>query len=153
MRTNDIEELIRLVEKSEISELELCEGRRRIRISKNGHSAAAGPPVGSPVRVPANPPAVAAETGPDAEAEALALNLKEITSPMVGTFYRAPAPGADTFVEVGQGVSVGQTVCIVEAMKLMNEISSDFSGVVRDIFVENGQPVEFGQPLFSVEIK
>ncbi len=157
MRTSDIEELIRLVEKSDISELELCEGRRRIRISKNGtgagivsHLPAAPPPPPPPAAGPA-PEAPGAADG--APAPALASNLKEITSPMVGTFYRAPAPGADSFVEVGQSVSAGQTVCIVEAMKLMNEIGSDYSGVVREILVENAQPVEFGQPLFLIEIK
>ncbi len=86
-----------------------------------------------------------------AESPKLASNLKQITSPMVGTFYRAPAPDADPFIDVGQKVAVGQTVCIVEAMKLMNEIGSDFSGTVREVLVENGQPVEFGQPLFLLE--
>jgi acetyl-CoA carboxylase biotin carboxyl carrier protein len=89
----------------------------------------------------------------DAAGEKLASNLKQIKSPMVGTFYRAPAPGSEAFVEIGQPVAVGQTVCIVEAMKLMNEIGSDFSGVIRRVLLENGQPVEYGQPLFLIEVK
>jgi acetyl-CoA carboxylase biotin carboxyl carrier protein len=83
----------------------------------------------------------------------LASNLKQIKSPMVGTVYRAPAPGSEPFIDIGQPVAVGQTVCIVEAMKLMNEIGSDFSGVIRRVLVENGQPVEYGQPLFLIETK
>ncbi len=165
MRTSDIEALIRLVETSDIAELEVSEGRRRVRIAKyppsggNGAAPGAALPAGAaPAAVPAPPPASEAPASPAPEAPsgagtgpALAPNLKEITSPMVGTFYRAPAPGADPFVEVGQRVSAGQTVCIVEAMKLMNEIASDYDGVVREILVENGQPVEFGQPLFLIE--
>ncbi len=165
MRTSDIEALIRLVETSDIAELEVSEGRRRVRIAKyppGGNGAAppagAGPATPAPGAVPAAspppPPAAPEAATPPRAASgdaALAPNLKQITSPMVGTFYRAPAPGADPFVEVGQRVSVGQTVCIVEAMKLMNEIASDFDGVVREVLVENGQPVEFGQPLFLVE--
>src|SRR5262249_21387363 len=94
------------------------------------------------------------EDNEDAPAEGkLASNLKQIKSPMVGTVYRAPAPGSEPFIDIGQPVAVGQTVCIVEAMKLMNEIGSDFSGVVRRVLVENGQPVEYGQPLFLIETK
>ena len=83
----------------------------------------------------------------------LASNLKQIKSPMVGTVYRAPAPGSEPFTDIGQPVAVGQTVCIVEAMKLMTEIGSDFSGVIRRVLVENGQPVDYGQPLFLIETK
>lgn len=147
MRKEQIVELIRLVEESKINELEICEGRRKIRISK-GHTNSAGPAqVFHPV---AEPIAAAPVEAPSAPPE-LAPNLKEITSPMVGTFYRAPAPDADPFVDIGHSVEVGQTVCIVEAMKLMNEIGSDIRGTVRRVLVENGQPVEFGQPLFLVE--
>jgi acetyl-CoA carboxylase biotin carboxyl carrier protein len=157
MRKEEIEELIRLVEESRINELEITEGRNKIRISKGGivQPAAviqAGQP--APQTVPAPPPA-AAESVPEeqAEEEGLASNLKQIVSPMVGTFYRAPAPGAEPFVELGHAVAVGQTVCIVEAMKLMNEINSDYNGVVKKILIENAQPVEFGQPLFLIETK
>jgi acetyl-CoA carboxylase biotin carboxyl carrier protein len=148
VRREEIEELIRIVEESQISELEICEGKRKIRIAKGGTgSASASAP---PIPQAASPiPAAAPEEAPDTSK--LASNLKQITSPMVGTFYRSPAPDADPFVDVGQKVAVGQTVCIVEAMKLMNEIGAEFSGTIRDVLVENGHPVEFGQPLFLVE--
>jgi acetyl-CoA carboxylase biotin carboxyl carrier protein len=93
------------------------------------------------------------DAGQEQGEEKLASNLKQIKSPMVGTFYRAPAPGSEPFAEIGQTVAVGQTVCIVEAMKLMNEIGSDFNGVIRRVLTENGQPVEYGQPLFLIETK
>jgi acetyl-CoA carboxylase biotin carboxyl carrier protein len=154
MRKQEIEELIRLVEDSGINELEVSHGRSRIRISKGASSApqivAAAPvPAAAPVREPAGDDAAGESSGE----EKLASNLKQIKSPMVGTFYRAPAPGSEPFAEVGQTVTVGQTVCIVEAMKLMNEIGSDFNGVIRRVLTENGQPVEYGQPLFLVETK
>ena len=157
MRKQEIEELIRLVEESKITELEVTQGRTRIRISKGGTMP---PMIGTtPVSAPAPVPAAAAPRGEVEETEEssandkLASNLKQIKSPMVGTVYRAPAPGSEPFIDVGQPVAVGQTVCIVEAMKLMNEIGSDFSGVIRRVLVENGQPVEYGQPLFLVETK
>ena len=153
MRKEEIQELIRIVEESGIAELEVTEGRRSIRISKNTTAAASVAPHPAAIIPPiaSAPDAEAADAG-TAE-ENLASNLKQITSPMVGTFYRAPAPGSDAFTEIGQSVAAGQTVCIVEAMKLMNEIGSDYNGVVRKILVENAQPVEYGQPLFLVETK
>jgi acetyl-CoA carboxylase biotin carboxyl carrier protein len=153
MRRKEIEELIRLVEESRIAELEVSRGRTRIRISKG--SGGAGPANALPGAFAASSPAPAqnAAGGAAEGSEELASNLKQIKSPMVGTFYRAPAPGSEPFVDVGQAVAVGQTVCIVEAMKLMNEIGSDFSGVIRRVPIENGQPVEYGQPLFLVEVK
>ena len=148
MRREELKGLIKLVEESDISELEICEGKRKIRIAKSR-------PGSDPGAAPAGQSAPAAEPAqpvvPSTEAEKLASNLKEITSPMVGTFYRAPAPEAGPFTDVGQRVTVGQTVCIVEAMKLMNEIGAEFSGIVREVLVENGQPIEFGQALFLVE--
>lgn len=156
MNKQEIEELIRLVEESKITELEVSQGRTRIRISKNGvgvpitHVAAA--PASLPLHAAASREVEDNEEASPADAK-LASNLKQIKSPMVGTVYRAPAPGSEPFIDLGQPVAVGQTVCIVEAMKLMNEISSDFSGVVRRVLVENGQPVEYGQPLFLVETK
>ncbi len=151
MRREEIEELIRLVESSQINELEVCEGRKKIRISKGGPASSsfvAAPPA------PAIQNDEAEETTerPRGE-EKLASNLKQIKSPMVGTFYRSPAPGSEPFTEIGQPVAVGQTVCIVEAMKLMNEIGSDYNGVIRRVLTENGQPVEYGQPLFLIETK
>jgi acetyl-CoA carboxylase biotin carboxyl carrier protein len=157
MRKQEIEELIRLVEESKITELEVSQGRTRIRISKNGVAVpmthvTAVPAAAAPL--PAGSAHGEVEESEEAPAEGkLASNLKQIKSPMVGTVYRAPAPGSEPFIDIGQPVAVGQTVCIVEAMKLMNEIGSDFSGVVRRVLVENGQPVEYGQPLFLIETK
>ncbi len=154
MRKQEIEELIRLVEESQISELEVSHGRTRIRIARGGVVSphAAFIPSALPAHAAASAPAQPAPAAGPAGGEQLAPNLKEIKSPMVGTFYRSPAPGSDAFVEVGQPVAVGQTVCIVEAMKLMNEIASDFGGIIRRVLIENGQPVEYGQPLFLVEV-
>jgi len=155
MNKQEIEELIRLVEASQIAELEVAEGRKRIRISKTGSAAPMLQAMPAAHTAPA--PARASEAADDSDAaaaeEKLASNLKQIKSPMVGTFYRSPAPGSEPFIEIGQPVAAGQTVCIVEAMKLMNEIGSDFSGVIRRVLLENGQPVEYGQPLFLVETK
>jgi acetyl-CoA carboxylase biotin carboxyl carrier protein len=154
MREGRIEYLIHLVEKSDIAELEIWEGLgRRIRITKHGapvpsgqvvqHTAAAPSPAAVPV--PAAPaPATAA---PAAEDD----HLEKVVSPMVGTFYRAPSPEAPPFVEVGSHVLPGQTLCIIEAMKLMNEITAETSGSVRKILVDNARPVEFGQVLFLIE--
>ena len=148
MRREELEGLIKLVEESNISELEICEGKKKVRITKNQLASGSGvASVAQPAAAAATP---SAEAGADS-GERLASNLKEITSPMVGTFYRAPAPDADPFIDVGQHVAVGQTVCIVEAMKLMNEIGAEFNGTVREVLVKNGQPVEFGQALFLVE--
>ncbi len=152
MRKEEIQELIRLVEESKISELEICEGKRKIRIAK-GSTAASARMAAS--ESPGESPSEEAYALPvnREEAPKLASNLKQIVSPMVGTFYRAPAPDADPFVEVGQAVQTGQTVCIVEAMKVMNEIGSDYSGVIRKVLIDNSEPVEFGQALFLVETK
>lgn len=155
MRKQEIEELIRLVEDSKITELEVSQGRTRIRISKGGSAPAV---FGANMPAPAPMPVASARGEVEEREEApaedkLASNLKQIKSPMVGTVYRAPAPGSEPFVDIGQPVAVGQTVCIVEAMKLMNEIGSDFSGVIRRVLIENGQPVEYGQPLFLIETK
>jgi acetyl-CoA carboxylase biotin carboxyl carrier protein len=157
MRKQEIEELIRLVEESKITELEVSQGRTRIRISKNGVAVpithvTAAPGASLPLQAAASREVEDNEEASPAE-DKLASNLKQIKSPMVGTVYRAPAPGSEPFIDIGQPVAVGQTVCIVEAMKLMNEIGSDFSGVVRRVLVENGQPVEYGQPLFLIETK
>ena len=150
MRKDEIKALIRIVEESEISELEICEGRRKIRISKGPTNSGVGAASVAPApSLPATPAQGAEEA--TAESSQLASNLKQITSPMVGTFYRAPAPDADPFIDVGQSVEVGQTVCIVEAMKLMNEIGAEIRGTIREVLVENGQPVEYGQTLFLVD--
>ncbi len=140
----ELRQLIRLVQRTGIGELEVSSGGRTVRISAHGNASAviASPQVAS---TPAPAPAVPAKATEPAE------HLKAITSPMVGTFYRAPAPDADPYVEVGTSVDVGQTVCIIEAMKLMNEIESEVKGRIVHILVENAQPVEFGQKLFLVE--
>ena len=150
MDLRKLKTLIDLVSESNISELEITEAEGKVRIVKAGaaaapaHAAAAAPP---PAAAPA--PAVALAT-PVAEASAEPEG-KVIKSPMVGTFYRAASPGAKAFVEVGDEVKEGMPVCIIEAMKIMNEIESDCAGKIKRILCENGQAVEFGQPLFIVE--
>ena len=149
---HELRRLIRLVQRTGIGELELNSGGRSVRISANPGSGGAGAhfvaaPHAAPM--PAAPPPAAAPAA--AAPAAPASNQKTVVSPMVGTFYRAPAPDADPFVEVGDVVEVGQTVCIIEAMKLMNEIEAETKGRVAQILVENAQPVEFGQKLFLID--
>jgi acetyl-CoA carboxylase biotin carboxyl carrier protein len=139
----ELRRLIRLVQTTGIGELEVSVGGRTVRISAQPSGAFA--PVAAPVPAASAPAAPAPVSAPAIE------NLVAITSPMVGTFYRAPAPDADPYVELGGFVEIGQTVCIVEAMKLMNEIESEVKGRIVKILVENAQPVEFGQKLFLVE--
>ena len=149
MDLRKLKKLIDLVEESGIAELEITEGEEKVKIVKGGAlsvSPAASAPAPAPATISAEAKA-AAPAVPAAEAPAEGHVVK---SPMVGTFYRAPSPDAKPFVEVGEAVKEGQTICIVEAMKLMNEIESDASGTVKAILVENGQPVEYGQPLFIV---
>jgi acetyl-CoA carboxylase biotin carboxyl carrier protein len=142
----ELKRLIRLVQRTGIGELELNSGGRSVRISASPSNGGAGVIVTGPA--PATRPAAAPSA---AEPAAPAGNQNAIVSPMVGTFYRAPAPDADPFVEVGDVVEVGQTVCIIEAMKLMNEIEAETKGRVAQILVENAQPVEFGQKLFLID--
>ncbi len=161
MDLRKIKTLIDLVAESGISELEITEGDGKVRIVKEDHTVAGQmQAVAHPVAVAAPavnsaPPAAEPAPAPAADAEAPAgggaTTGHTLKSPMVGTFYRAPNPQSDVFVEVGQRVESGATLCIVEAMKLLNEIESDKSGVVTAILVENGEPVEFGQPLFVIE--
>jgi acetyl-CoA carboxylase biotin carboxyl carrier protein len=150
MDLRKIKTLIDLVQQSGIAELEITEGEERVRISRGGTGAPSAAPAMQEVIVPlqAPAPALAAatpSTAPDAEA---APEGHVIRSPMVGTFYRSSAPGAKVFVEIGQAVKAGETLCIIEAMKLLNEIEADQDGVVKAVLVENGQPVEYGEPLF-----
>lgn len=147
MDLRKLKKLIDLVQESGISELEVTEGEEKVRIAKQLTAA----PIAHQVYAPA--PLAAAPTPSPASTEPTAPTLPEghvVKSPMVGTFYRASSPDAKAFVEVGDSVKEGQTLCIVEAMKLLNEIESDASGVVKAILVENGQPVEFGEPLFII---
>jgi len=149
---HELRRLIRLVQRTGIGELELNSGGRSVRISANpGNGGAGAHFVAAPhaAPTPAAPPPAAAPAA--AAPAAPASNQKTVVSPMVGTFYRAPAPDADPFVEVGDVVEVGQTVCIIEAMKLMNEIEAETKGRVAQILVENAQPVEFGQKLFLID--
>jgi acetyl-CoA carboxylase biotin carboxyl carrier protein len=145
--------LIDLVAESDISELEVTEGEGKVRIVKSQPQYTMAMPQQMMQQAPAMAaPAAAAAPAVAAEAPAAPADAgHKVTSPMVGTFYRAPSPGASNFVEIGSTVKEGQTICIIEAMKLLNEIECDKSGVVKAILVENGQPVEFGQALFVIE--
>jgi acetyl-CoA carboxylase biotin carboxyl carrier protein len=149
MDLRKLKKLIDLVQESGISELEVTEGEEKVRIAKHQGVAptyaAPAPAVAAPVAAPA-PPAAA----PAAEPISSLPEGHVVKSPMVGTFYRSSAPGAKALVEVGDAVSEGQGLCIIEAMKLMNEIESDAAGTVKAVLVENGQPVEYGQPLFVI---
>ena len=144
MDLRKLKKLIDLVQESGIAELEITEGEEKVKIVKGGVLAAPGPAVAPTVEAR---PAPAAAPAPAGEAEP-AQEGHVVKAPMVGTFYRSPSPDAKPFVEVGQAVKEGDTICIIEAMKLMNEIEADASGTVKAILVENGQPVEYGQPLF-----
>jgi acetyl-CoA carboxylase biotin carboxyl carrier protein len=154
MDLRKLKKLIDLVQESGIGEIEITEGEEKVRICRQ---APGGPPMmmAGPGMQPmyAAPPAGFAPAAPAASPAAAPPEPKghQLKSPMVGTFYRAPSPGAPPFVEIGQQVTKGQTLCIIEAMKLLNEIESDASGTVKAILVENGQPVEYGQPLFTIE--
>lgn len=158
MDLRKLKKLIDLVEESGIAEIEVTEGEEKVRITR---TTAAQPVYSAPVQqqpaVMAAPAAVPAEAAPAEAAPAAAVPVagpdlsKAMKSPMVGTFYRAASPTSAPFVEVGQTVNAGDTLCIIEAMKLMNEIEADHSGVVKEILVSNGQPVEFGEPLFIIE--
>ena len=149
MDLRKIKTLIDLVQQSGISELEITEGEERVRISRH-----AAPGTFAPVPMPGS--TFVLPTDMTGSLPTAALGPTEPTghtlkSPMVGTFYRCPSPGTPSFVEIGQTVTKGQTLCIIEAMKLLNEIESDATGLVKAILVENGQPVEYGQPLFIIE--
>jgi acetyl-CoA carboxylase biotin carboxyl carrier protein len=145
MDLRKLKKLIDLVEESGISELELTEGEEKVRISRAlMHSAA-------PVAHYVAPQAAHATPVPTAAAPVIAeVEGHIVKSPMVGTFYRSSSPDAKAFIDIGSKVAVGDTLCIIEAMKLLNEIDSDFAGVIKKILVENGQPVEYGEPLFVI---
>ena len=152
MDLRKLKKLIDLVQESGIAELEITEGEEKVRIARGGTvsviplAAGAPPIVTAPASAPAaTPVAPAAAPVPEAAPEG-----HVVKSPMVGTFYRSPSPDAKPFVEVGATIKAGETICVLEAMKLMNEIESDASGTVKAILVENGQPVEYGQALFII---
>ena len=151
MDLRKLKTLIDLVSESGVAELEITEGEDRVRIvNRNG---AAPVQVHQPVTVaqPMPVPVPAPEVAPAPAPTAPQQTGTPLTSPVVGTFYRAPSPGADPFVKVGDTVKKGQVVCIIEAMKLLNEVEADMDGTVKEVCVENGQPVEFGQSLFIIE--
>ena len=149
MDLRKLKTLIELVESSGIAELEISEGEERVRITRSPAATAVQQVYAAPqqqIAVPAPQPAeVPAEAAKPAEPEG-----HVVKSPMVGSFYRCPSPGAKSFVELGQSVNAGDTLCIIEAMKLLNEIEADQSGIIKAILVENGQAVEYGQPLFII---
>jgi len=148
MDLRKLKKLIDLVEESGIAELEVTEGEEKVRIVKSVRpSSDTAVMLAAPAPVAAAPAAPAVAAPPPAPVQPEGVELK---SPMVGTFYRSASPGAKPFVEVGDSVKKGQTVCIIEAMKLMNEIEADQDGVVKAVLVENGQPVEYGEPLLII---
>lgn len=152
MDIRSIRKLIEIVEQSDIAEIEIKEGEHNIRISRSKEQVvmAAPAPVAAPVA--AAPVAAAAPAAPLAEAPVSSeANGHKVTSPMVGTFYTSPSPDAGAFVKVGDKVSEGDTLCIIEAMKIMNPIESDTTGTVKQVVAVNGEPVEFGQTLFVIE--
>ena len=154
MDLRKLKTLIDLVSESNVSELEITEAEGKVRIVKTAPVAPATVVMSAPAPVAAAPVAAvaASQTAPAAAVEATpAVTGHVVKSPMVGTFYRSSSPGAKPFAEVGQTIKEGETICIVEAMKILNEIESDKSGTVTQILVENGQAVEYGQPLFVIE--
>jgi acetyl-CoA carboxylase biotin carboxyl carrier protein len=153
MDIRKVKKLIELLEESDVAEIEIHEGEESVRISRNSSMPAAmampammpQAPVAAPAAPAAAPaPATAEESEPELVGHA-------VRSPMVGTFYRSPSPGSKPFVEVGQQVSAGDTLCIIEAMKILNQIESDKAGTVKQILVENGEPVEYNEPLFIID--
>ncbi|AVH31528.1 acetyl-CoA carboxylase biotin carboxyl carrier protein [Vibrio fluvialis] len=153
MDIRKIKKLIELVEESGIAELEISEGEESVRISRHGVAPVAPIHYAAPAPIAAPAPVAAPAAAPAVEAPAASKTPAGhmVLSPMVGTFYRSPSPDSKAFIEVGQTVKAGDTLCIVEAMKMMNQIEADKSGVVTEILVEDGQPVEFDQPLVVIE--
>jgi len=156
MDIRKIKKLLELLEETSIAEIEIHEGEESVRITRVSTTEqtvvqvpVTQPPAPPPSAPQATPPPPPGEPAPAPSDEALQGHV--VRSPMVGTFYRAPAPGAKPFVEVGQQVNVGDTLCIIEAMKILNQIEADKSGVVTKVLVEDGQPVEYNQPLFVIE--
>lgn len=157
MREKEIRKLIKIVEESNIEELEVSRWGKKVRISKRrSNRTEIVSPAAPSAAVESIPEVIPKEEGlekaaAEAQEKETGKERIEIRSPMVGTFYRAPAPGADPYVEVGDHITPGQTLCIIEAMKLMNEIEAEIGGTILEILVENAQPVEYNQPLFFVE--
>jgi acetyl-CoA carboxylase biotin carboxyl carrier protein len=151
MDIRKIKKLIELLEESDIGELEIKEGEESVRISRNSpHAQYFSAPMPTYAAAPAPAPAAAPVVASDSAPAQPALNGHLVKSPMVGTFYRSPSPGSPTFIEVGKHVKAGDVICIVEAMKMMNQIEADKAGVIEAILVEDGMPVEFDQPLVTI---
>jgi len=151
MDIRKVKKLIELLEESDIAELEIHEGEESVRISRITQTATqivAAAPIAAPV---AAAPAAVASSSEQAPAGEPEISGHKVASPMVGTFYRSASPGSSPFVEVGQSVSVGDTLCIIEAMKLLNQIEADKAGTVKAILADNGEPIEYGQTLFVIE--
>jgi acetyl-CoA carboxylase biotin carboxyl carrier protein len=151
MDIRKVKKLIELLEESGVAEIEIHEGEESVRISRYAAGAPAAVPAPAPVPLPVAATAEAAAPAAQPAAAEPAVRGHTVDSPMVGTFYRAPSPGASPFVEVGHRVNEGDTLCIIEAMKMLNQIEADKAGVVEAILVENGEPVEYGQALFVIE--
>ena len=158
MDIRKVKKLIELLEESGIAEIEITEGEESVRISRYGGQVVTQVAHAMPAQAAAPAPASPASAAPAATPAATAQGAEKppsaenvVTAPMVGTFYASPAPGSKSFVEIGSEVKIGQTLCIIEAMKMMNQIESDKSGRVTSIMARNGDPVEFGQPLFVIE--
>ena len=149
MDIRKIKKLIEMLEESNLGEIEIKEGEESIRISRAGSAAPTAQWMNAPAPAPVAAPVAAAPVAAPAAPSLPTGHM--VTSPMVGTFYRSPSPSAASFVEVGSQVKVGDTLCIIEAMKILNTIESDKAGTVKAILKENGQPVEFGEPLFVIE--
>jgi acetyl-CoA carboxylase biotin carboxyl carrier protein len=154
MDIRKVKKLIELLEQSDVAEIEIHEGEESVRISRTSANAQPFFMVGAPA-APAPAPAPAAASAVPAQAAESPLSSEPqgnvVRSPMVGTFYRSPSPGSKPFVEEGQEVKLGDTLCIIEAMKILNQIESEKAGKIKQILVENGQPVEYNQPLFIIE--
>ncbi len=162
MDLDQLKQILDLVREHELSEFEIEHEGLRLKIRKDAVTGAmaavplagAAPPMAPPVAAAGTPlPASAATAPPSAEAAEVDIELAVVKSPIVGTFYRAPEPGASDFVEIGATVKKGQVLCIIEAMKLMNEIDSEYDGEVVNVYVENGQPVQYGERLFAIKTK
>ncbi len=150
MDIRKVKKLIELLEESDIAELEIHEGEESVRISRITQTATQVV-AAAPMAVAAAPAAAIASSSEQAPAGEPEISGHKVTAPMVGTFYRSASPGSSAFVEVGQSISVGDTLCIIEAMKLLNQIEADKAGTVKAILADNGEPIEYGQTLFVIE--
>ncbi len=151
MDIRKIKKLIELLEESGVAEIEIHEGEESVRISRYGQHQTVAMPAAAPMQTIIDAAPAAAAPAPAKDDAPAPIKGHQVVSPMVGTFYRAPSPGAKVFAEIGQRVSEGDTICIIEAMKILNQIEADKSGTIVDILVENGQPVEYGETLFVIE--